>query len=83
MNTGWNNFLLTLPYSEAQEMLIWLETVGDNRHIEVMLTGRLGRLGSMPGLLVGMGFCWLKEQTSLGFTSLQVFFWGGKILQTV
>lgn len=36
--------------------LTWLGTVGDNRHIDVMLTGRLGRLGSTPGLFVGIGF---------------------------
>ena len=48
---------LTRPNSEAQEILIWFAIVGDIRHIDVILTGRLGRLGSTPGLLVGMGFC--------------------------
>ena len=36
---------------------MWLGTVGDILHMLVILTGRLGRLGSTPGLLVGMGFC--------------------------
>lgn len=45
----------------AHVTLTWLGTVGDNRHIDVMLTGRLGRLGSTPGLFVGIGFCEMRD----------------------
>ena len=51
--------------SDDHVTLIWLATVGDNLQSEVMLTGLGGRLGSTPGLLVGIGF---GKVTSLLFT---------------
>ena len=45
----------TLPNSVAHDTLTWLGFVGEMRQRDVILTGRLGRLGSTPGLLVGIG----------------------------
>lgn len=53
--TRYTPIVYARPYSHTQVTEMWLETVGESRHMETMLIGRLGRLGSTPGLLVGMG----------------------------
>ena len=62
---------LTRPNSEAHEMLTWFGTVGEMRHSCVMLTGRLGRFGSTPGLLVGIGFYDVKKWQDIQENELQ------------
>lgn len=49
---GW----FTLFSSTAHDTDIEFVTVFERREIFVISTGRLGRFGSAPGLLVGMGF---------------------------
>jgi hypothetical protein len=44
------------PNSAAHLMLTLLGRMGASLQLLVMLTGLGGRLGSTPGLLVGMGF---------------------------
>lgn len=55
----------TLLNSEAQDTSTWLDMVGESRQREVISTGRPGRLGSTPGLVVGTGF-W--NQKTLGYS---------------
>ena len=43
------------PTSTAQDTLMVLAAVAVSLHRAVMLMGRGGRLGSAPGLLVGIG----------------------------
>lgn len=47
--------------SVHHDTLILLATVGDNLTFVVMFTGRGGRFGSTPGLLVGIGFFFLTK----------------------
>lgn len=54
---------------------MWLATVGDSFTLVVMLTGRGGRFGSMPGLFVGIGF-WIAKEILVFLRSMKNYVFG-------